>query len=37
VRTALYGARRLRFICHLDVDDAGVARAILAFREAVAG
>jgi len=30
-----FGARRIRAITHLDVDDAGVARAIEAFRAAV--
>jgi hypothetical protein len=29
------GPRRIRAITHLDVDDAGVERAIAAFREAV--
>jgi hypothetical protein len=31
-----FGAGSIRAICHLDVDDAGVARAIEAFGEAVA-
>jgi hypothetical protein len=30
-----FGARRLRAITHLDVDDAGVARAVEAFRAAM--
>jgi threonine aldolase len=30
-----FGAGRIRAICHLDADDAGVERAIVAFREAV--
>jgi threonine aldolase len=37
VRMVPFGARRLRAICHLDVDDAGVELAIAAFREVVAG
>lgn len=37
VRMVPFGAGRIRAICHLDVDDAGVARAIAAFTEAVAG
>ncbi len=32
-----YGPKRVRAICHLDVDDAGIARAIAAFHAAVAG
>jgi len=36
VRMVAFGVRRLRAIVHLDVDDAGVARAIAAFGEAVA-
>lgn len=36
VRMVAFGAGRIRAICHLDVDDAGVERAIRAFREAVA-
>ncbi len=36
VRMSQYGPRRLRAICHLDVDDAGVSRAIGAFAAAVA-
>jgi threonine aldolase len=35
VRMVAFGPRRLRAITHLDVDDAGVARAVEAFREAV--
>ncbi len=35
VRMAHYGGGCIRAICHLDVDDAGVARAIEAFREVV--
>jgi threonine aldolase len=31
-----FGGRRLRAVAHLDVDDAGLARAIEAFRESVA-
>lgn len=31
VRMVGFGGRRLRAICHLDVDDAGVTRAIEAF------
>lgn len=34
VRMSQYGPRRLRAITHLDVDDAGVARAVVAFEEA---
>ena len=30
-----FGTGRIRAICHLDVDDAGVERAIAAFRECV--
>lgn len=30
-----FGAGRIRAICHLDVDDAGIGRAIAAFRAAV--
>ncbi|MCE9627682.1 MAG: low specificity L-threonine aldolase, partial [Candidatus Eisenbacteria bacterium] len=33
VRTVPFGPRRVRAIAHLDVDDAGVERAIGAFRE----
>ena len=29
------GPRRIRAICHLDIDDAGVARAIEAFQGAL--
>jgi threonine aldolase len=36
VRMVSFGARRLRAITHLDVDDAGVARAVAGFGE-VAG
>jgi threonine aldolase len=32
-----YGPKRVRAICHLDVDDAGIARAITAIQAAVAG
>jgi len=35
VRMVAFGARRLRAITHLDVDDAGVARAVAAFDEVV--
>lgn len=35
VRMAQYGPRRLRAIAHLDVDDAGVERAIAAFQDVV--
>ena len=35
VRLLAFGARRLRAITHLDVDDAGVARAVEGFREVV--
>lgn len=35
VRMVGFGAGRIRAICHLDVDDAGVARAIAAFAEVV--
>jgi len=35
VRMGRYGARRLRAIVHLDVDDAGVDRAIAIFREVI--
>ena len=34
VRLVSFGARRLRAITHLDVDDAGVARAVAAFQQA---
>ncbi len=37
VRMVGFGAGRIRAICHLDVDDAGVQRAIAAWREVVAG
>ncbi len=33
VRMSAYGPRRVRAIAHLDVDDAGIERAIGAFRE----
>lgn len=36
VRMVGFGAGRIRAICHLDVDDAGVGRAVEAFAEAVA-
>jgi threonine aldolase len=36
VRMSVYGPRRLRAVTHLDVDDAGVARAIEAFQSVVA-
>ncbi len=35
VRMVAFGARRLRAIVHLDVDDAGIDRAITGFRAAV--
>ena len=35
VRMVSFGVRRLRAIAHLDVDDAGVARAVERFREVV--
>jgi len=35
VRMSKYGPTRLRAICHLDVDDAGLGRAIAAFEAAV--
>jgi threonine aldolase len=35
VRMVGFGTGRIRAICHLDVDDAGVERAIAAWREAV--
>ncbi len=37
VRMVAFGARRLRAITHLDVDDAGVARAVEGFRQAAEG
>jgi threonine aldolase len=37
VRMVGFGAGRIRAICHLDVDDAGVDRAIEVFRGAIAG
>jgi threonine aldolase len=36
VRMVQYGPRRLRAVTHLDVDDAGIERAVAAFREAAA-
>jgi threonine aldolase len=36
VRMSAYGPRRVRAIAHLDVDDAGIERAVAAFREACA-
>ncbi len=36
VRMVSFGGRRLRAITHLDVDDAGIERAIEAFRAVVA-
>jgi len=35
VRMGPSGPRRIRAIVHLDIDDAGVERAITAFREAL--
>ncbi len=35
VRLSVYGPRLVRAIAHLDVDDAGIERAIGAFREAI--
>ena len=35
VRMTRFGARRLRAVTHLDVDDAGIARAVAAMAEAV--
>jgi threonine aldolase len=32
-----FGPRRLRAVTHMDVDDAGIERAIAAFREVTAG
>jgi threonine aldolase len=37
VRMVPFGTRRLRAITHLDVDDAGVDRAVEAFHQALAG
>ena len=37
VRVLPFGPRRLRAIAHLDVDDAGVERAVEAMREVTAG
>jgi threonine aldolase len=36
VRVSAYGPRRVRAIAHLDVDDAGIERAVEAFREVLA-
>ena len=36
VRVSAYGPQRVRAIAHLDVDDAGIERAIAAFREVLA-
>jgi threonine aldolase len=36
IRLWPFGARRLRAITHLDVDDAGIARAVEVFRQVVA-
>ncbi len=36
VRLSVYGPRRLRAITHLDVDDAGIERAVEAVREVLA-
>lgn len=35
VRLSRFGARRLRAVTHLDVDDAGIGRAVAALREVV--
>jgi len=37
VRMSAYGPRRVRAIAHLDVDDAGIERAIVAFHSVLAG
>ncbi|MGH7741234.1 MAG: beta-eliminating lyase-related protein, partial [Candidatus Eiseniibacteriota bacterium] len=37
VRVSQYGPRRLRAITHLDVDDAGIQRAIAAFTAVLSG
>ena len=37
VRMSAYGPRRVRAIAHLDVDDAGIERAIVAFHAVLAG
>ena len=37
VRMTTFGTGRVRAICHLDVDDAGIERAIVAWREVLAG
>jgi threonine aldolase len=37
VRMVPFGARRLRAIVHLDIDDAGITRAIAGFTAAVTG
>jgi threonine aldolase len=36
VRMVQYGPRRIRACTHLDVDDAGIGRAVAAFNEVVA-
>ena len=36
VRLGVYGPRRIRAITHLDVDDAGIERALTAFRDVLA-
>jgi threonine aldolase len=36
VRVSAYGPRRVRAITHLDVDDAGLERAVTAFRDVLA-
>ena len=35
VRMTRFGTRRLRAVTHMDVDDAGIARAVAAMREVV--
>ncbi|HEX2204068.1 MAG TPA: hypothetical protein VHG91_12245, partial [Longimicrobium sp.] len=35
VRMTQFGPRRLRAVTHMDVDDAGIARAVGALEEAV--
>jgi threonine aldolase len=37
VRMMTFGGRRLRAIVHLDVDDAGIERAVSVFQDVVAG
>ncbi|HKP76066.1 MAG TPA: GntG family PLP-dependent aldolase [Longimicrobiaceae bacterium] len=37
VRMVQFGPRRIRAVTHMDVDDAGIARAVETFREVVAG